>query len=552
MAAEYGQPIMELRHLFRSAARAVVAAQVKLDEAPPPASPPTSPQPFPPVASYSIPRAQVSLSFGLEETNSRRFLIPFFRSQSNRLQLHAHELTFSVIAAPEPPPAPRGVAEADGEEGQDGRTLFPVTLTQPHFFVPPEEQESICRRLADAMEAGRWEFVYPQHGETPSDKKVRREAERIRENIHPQQAELGMVVFELDTAPPTFLVVRVTGEGEQDGVFVYAPGQETEAFIYSFGGDDIENIRYKALHQFALTVRHWLAGAPPRRTRFAGLDVPPANGFNGLGLLALSEFTGHMTEGYLSGLRFVSANGPSGTPPPRVDLSDVRAQLRYSVYYDGERLRFSFGERRRPDGSRPTAVGAGPAADGRDEEEDEPTAAGEEITVIESRTVIRASRADGWPRVEVELVTPEFSLSGRAREFVTDAVAAVAAEVSVRLDGDEPDFYVPFLERDSYRRGAVVFLSYEGKVPKQEFLIIWPGVYRETPRDFIFTCKLKEGKIDVGSVGLVMSLKQDLEDEGVGLGVELDGDQYEPFHNFFHAVRMWVSRTDSERNENRS
>lgn len=547
MEAEIGQPITQLRGLFKSAAQAVVTSQARLSDAvPEPPEPTGGPAANPHAAHYSIPRADVSLSFGLEERNSRRRLIPFFRSKSNRLQRHAHELAFSVIAVPTAPPPPRGAPD-EGEAEGAGR--FPVTLIQPHFFVPLAEQKRLCLQLAEALEAGRWDVVYPEHGEKPKDKKVREEAKKIRDDIEPDDPARGMVVFALDTASPSFLVVRVSGGPGDDGLFVFAPGQEPEALIYTFKDDGIENIRYRALHEFALTVRHWLGGAPPRRWEFEGLEPSHTESPNGLGLLALSEFVAYMTEGYLSGLRFISApDAPNAPTTPRVDLTGVRAELRYSVYYDGEGLRFSFGPRMRPDGARLL----GDAPPGVPEGEDDAPPEEEELTVIESRTVIRATRDGQWPRVDVELTAPEFSLSGRARQFVIDAVAEAATDISKKLEPGDPDFYAPFLRGESYQRGAVILLSYEGNIPKQEFLAVWPGLYRERPRDFVFTCKLEKGKVAPDSVKLAMSLKQELDAGGGATGVELPKDKYEPFHNFFHGVRMWLSRTDKERIENRN
>jgi hypothetical protein len=57
---------------------------------------------------------------------------------------------------------------------------------------------------------------------------------------------------------------------------------------------------------------------------------------------------------------------------------------------------------------------------------------------------------------------------------------------------------------------------------------------------------MKNGKVDEDSIEPVMHLEQDLDPEGFGIGVEITGDQYQPFHNVFHAIRIWSSRVEQE------
>lgn len=523
---QFAKPLEQLRHLFKQTAQAVVATQEKLDGHLS-AALSSGGQPNPLFPSYSIPRTEMDFQFGLEVLAEKGiFLIPIFRKAGERLERHGHRLKFSLIAVSEVPPAPRSGLTVTTE------TSIPIRLIQPHFLISSGEQDALCLRLADALDGESWEFAFPEKGDEPTQKMVEKEAGRIRKALQPDNPELGMVVFKLDTTPPSYLIVRVTDKSKKDGLFVFTPESEKEALIYSFEDDEVDNIRYRALHEFALTVRHWLAGAPPAQTPFP-LPMPTGQGGAtlGLGLIALGAFTQVVAEGYLSGLQFLSQqNTPANAAkllPSYYSLTGVEAELSYSVYYDDDeqRLKFSFGPRKRPDG------------------ED----ADDETSVIESRASIRAYRSDDAPRVDVELVMPEFALAGSARQVVLDAVKESADQIASVFDEERPGSYLSFLKGDAYRRGVVILLSYKGKVPQQKFLLVWPGLYRGQSRDFVFFCEMKDGKISKDSVEVVLKLEQELEAAGVAQGVEIDGDQYQPFHNVFHAVRIWRSRVEDEK-----
>ena len=523
---QFAKPLEQLRHLFTQTAQAVVTTQEHLDEHLSTALS-IGGQPNPSFPSYSIPRTEMDFQFGLEMIAEKGlFLIPIFRTGGGRLERHAHRLKFSLIAVSEVPSAPRGDLSVTTE------TRIPIRLIQPHFLISSEEQDALCLRVADAMDSGKWDFAFPEAGEKPTQAMVEKEAARIRKALKPDNPERGMVVFKMDTTPPSYLIVRVTDKSKKDGLFVFTPEPETEALIYSFEDDKVDNIRYRALHEFALTVRHWLAGAPPAQTPFP-LPTPTGQGGAslGLGLIALGAFTQVMTEGYLSGLQFLSQQETAANAakplPSYYSLTDVEAELSYSVYYDEaeQRLKFSFGPRKKPDG----------------EDVDD------ETSVIESRASIRAYRSDDAPRIDVELIMPEFALSGSAREFVLDAVKESAEKIASVFNEEQPGSYLTFLRNDVSRRGVVILLSYKGKTPQQKFLLIWPGMYLGQSRDFVFFCEMKNGKISADSIKVVLRLEQDLEPAGVAEGVEINGDQYQTFHNVFHAVRIWRSRVEDEK-----
>lgn len=520
--AEFAQPIEQLKSLFLQTAKAVVVTQQKLDrESVQPIGPNNTPQ-FPP-SSYSIPRAELEMKFGLDVDATRKVI---FKSDKGGLERHGHNLSFSVIAVPQPPPAP-------GLSTILPSLPIPIRVVQPHFLVSPAAQNELCKQLAAAMSGGKWDFAFPQHGKKPEQEMVDDEAERILKALTPDDPQLGMVVLKLDTPILSYLIVRVTNKSEKDGLFVLTTEPEPEAMIYSFKDDGVNMIRYAALHAMALSIRRWLTGAPPIQLRSPLSPSPPDDSsIAAMGLVALDEFTQNLRDGYVFGLKFLSEqNVPANSGkalPSYYDLTNVAAELTYSVYYDDEakRLRFSFGSFKAPDG----------------------TDTNDEVSVIESRVSIRAYRFNDAPQVEVELEAPEFALTGEARQIVLKAIQQEesAANIARAFNKDEPDAYLQFLKNETSRSGALVLLSYKGELPKQKFLIVWPALYRGQPRDFVFICELKNGKIIEDSIEPVMRMEQDLDPGGFGFGVEIDEDRYQPFHNVFHAIRIWSSRVEQE------
>jgi hypothetical protein len=108
-----------------------------------------------------------------------------------------------------------------------------------------------------------------------------------------------------------------------------------------------------------------------------------------------------------------------------------------------------------------------------------------------------------------------------------------------------------FLADTEAQREVVVFLSYKGNVPQEEFLAIWPGRYQGKSLDFVFTCKRDSTGLDSERIHPVLRLDQDLADIGLSTAPgsadeeSLDKKEYRAFHNFFHAVRIWRGRRAS-------
>ncbi|HEX8149841.1 MAG TPA: hypothetical protein VF591_21855 [Pyrinomonadaceae bacterium] len=525
------EPITSIRALFADTARAAVRTQSALDAYAEQTAQAGAGRADGFNTLHAIPRVVVGLDFGLQAVNQRRVLLPFWRADKRR-QLHEHHMEFSVVATPEPPPPPARVAA--------GGDLLPpaLQLIQPHFIVPKAQHESLIDRLVAAMlDEQRWDFAVPPGEKKPNKEKVVKEAGRIRpqDGDPPEDdPERGMIVLQLEQAPPSYLLVRVTKKEEKDGLFVLAPTRTPEVMIYSFEGDGVDKIVYEPLHGLALAIRSWLAGAPPLRLSYRLSDAPASP--TELGVMALKEFADQMAGGYVAAVEILSRQEPpSGLNtflPSYFDVADAKAELRYSVYFNEptRRLEFSFGPRMRPDGQ----------------------SADSELGVVESRAAVRVYRVDNLPRVDLELVAPEFVLSGAGRRLAMAGIDRSKSDVAGKFNAINPESYLQFLVGDTFRAGAVFFLSYEGNVPEPKLLVVWPAFYAGEARDFVFTCELEGDDaetVKLVNVERVLALEEDIEVGAFAPGAQaaaappvLSKEKYKPFHNFFHAVRIWSFR----------
>lgn len=516
------EPVEELRGLFLWGAEAVLRTQLELDARLALLSATRPPQQLAAESHYAIPRTVIELSFGLQAGSRGPVILPFLRGDEKR-ELHEHRMRFSIISVPEqPPPLPRGAMDAAVEPT--------FQLIQPHFFVPLFHQPALKQRLINALKSKRWSFALPKGSEMPDEADVWDEADAI-DKADGKDPERGLVMFQLDSRPVSYLIVRVTDKSKKDGVFVLTPDGQPEVMIYSFEDDGVDNIVYQPLHDFARTVRRWLGGADAARVDFR-LEEFTATAE--LGISALARFASEMAQGFTAGLEFLSGTQwtqPLPQLPTFYDISDVEAELGYSVYFNNaaQKMEFSFGQRVSPEGEETL----------------------DEIGVIESRARVRAYRLENLPRVEIELATPEFVLSGRARQLFMSAAERNAPAIAALFGKEEAELYLQLLRSEMRQRGAVIFLAYAGKTPEQKFLIIWPGAYRGEERDFVFTCELKGDDQDqptLENISKVMGLDEDLEDVFIDFDAQaphltdLSQDQYTPFHNFFHAARIWRFR----------
>jgi hypothetical protein len=510
---------------------------------------------------YSIPRTVMDFRFGLEIDDTAGAgllkLIPGKKNPTEREQRHAHHLHFTLDAVTGPPSPPTPLAR--------GTTApLPFYLSEPFFLLSPLDESILRRRLTDALRTHGspplWESRVPDgHGGFKSldPKDVAAEAALIEIAGWNEESERGMVYFRCEGEPPRYLVVRVTDKSKNDSVFMLRENNPRPVAIYSLEGDHGAQLEYAPLHALTLTVRNWQRG---------GLPTPQVANPQGMplrfGLQYLQAFALKMGEGYVRGLEYLSGRQPTTSPPTPTtsppaatrrapgtdspfpvyyDLTDVSAELSYSVEYSSDTPRLRFDVRRTVDDETVFEDTAGNefGAENRDK-------------LIESRAVIHAFRVGDAPRLEVELLSPEFVLSGSARaafmRFVDESVARI--EDAFKRDEANAGAYARYLRDESARRGAVVLLAYRGKTPKEEFLAIWPGADLQTglARDFVFTCKRDSGTNRLKDVRPLMSLGQNIAEVTVNTPsdatheADLSEEQYQAFHNFFHAVRIWRSR----------
>lgn len=498
----------DLPRLFRQAAESVVAAQTKLDRVLTPEA--VLRTPFPASAlEYSIPRVGVRLTFGFRQDSQNKFLmIPLGKSKS---EMHHHELRFSLVAVPEAPPVLQ-IAN---------RPHF--SLLEPHFLLPQREEELLCREAQRIIQnTNRWSLIAANGMKVQTTDEMRgnvqKEAIAIAEELTKSFSERKLVVFKLDTAATEYLIVRLTDKSKNDGLFVLHPAPVSTVDLYSFEDDHRKDINYHPLHSMAATIRNWLRGATPIRREYA--DTAPPE------FASLEPMLQALQTGYVSALDFLS--NPSVLPSARYDVADVVLDMSYSVRFgeDARDARMDFVERAAPDGS-------------------------QQLGLVESHVRIRVERQQQQLNIEVDLAAPEFALAGAARqEFLKHAENGMA-----RITEVFGASYKEFLQDPTYQQDVVVLLSYKGNQPKEEFLVIWPGQWEGRSRDFVFTCKRAGDEIE--HVKEIMRLEDTLDRMTIGIAVatgnaleaQLADEQYQAFHNFFHAVSIWRQRMTKPKKE---
>jgi hypothetical protein len=491
---------------------------------------------------YSIPRVTVNFRFGLSINHQKKWLMLIPKGDS-RLEQQTHQLTFSLIATPEPPPTLEAAGAADG----DNSALPPIYVREPFFLVPAKEEARVCLRLINALGSGLtgdWVSAVPGPSggvKELTQKFVSSEVANIMLAMKNKTGERGMVFFRYEGTPTSYLIVRVVGSDANDSVFVLTPGARPKVVIYSIDGDNTKEIRYEPLHHFTYTIRRWLLGDLPSSSEehAEGMDLQ-------YGLQYLQPFAQNMRLGYINALKYLSAaeapnaDGSGQASAVYYDLANVSAKLTYSLEYNAKAeaaVKFKFD-------SSPTASGAGLAAAGAEDD----------VELIGSRVVIKAERVRNAARLEIELNTPEFALSGAPLKKFLEIASRSVQPIVKAFDND--DRYAGFIKGETYRRGVVALLSYRGSL-KEEFLVIWPGENQGQSRDFAFTCKLDEKTIDhnkvtvLDGIEVVMRVQDNLAEVHIGTdidsaaGTDLSGKQYRVFHNFFHAVRIWRARINT-------
>lgn len=548
MSSQVTQIDFDVRGLFLNTTAAVVTTQKQLDGEMSLDYIRTCPHPDQRML-FSVPRADATLRFGVEETASKTWRLLPRRSTNAGKQRQTHELEFSVVAVTERPSLLLAAEQ----------TRIPIFLSQPYFLLTSEDEAALMQRLIAALtpETRSWRAAIPPGGITPEklqkvvegefdgqgNLKTKGEKHRIVDALKPENAldERGMVAFRLESSPVSFLVVRVVGKDANDSVFVVTPGKQPEVVIYSVDRDESKSIRFGPLFQLMQTIRRCQQGAlKPTFTQLSEQDITgPANN----GLAPLLPFAKDVRDGYEAAVSFLAQPDNESFMQVRdvqlttslyYDVTDVKAALTYSLGYENDnevaQTRFDFQLRTDP---RQNLIDIGDKAS--------------ETKLIESRAVISVERPTGKPAaVKVELNTPEFVLSGSARERLLKLARKSIDAIAGAFEPNQQD-YRGFLANESFQGGAVAFLSYRGKQPKEQFLVIWPGAFLGRSRDFAFTCKVdQKDRSRLTEIKAVLRVEQDL------TGVELSnvdpdedpvsGEQYRAFHNFFHAVRIWRAR----------
>jgi hypothetical protein len=477
-------------------------------------------------AFFSIPAVSSKIEFGLVQKAKKKF---FFITRGRTAERHRHVLRFTLLAVPEPPPPPAAAQ---------------LSLIQPAFLAGPDEERRIIQLLEHGLENDKWDFAFPlsfgNQAKKPQKLKNLRNKVRSKEEDRIEKARDGgnknadrLLVFRLAEPGSTYLVVRLAEDVEKDGLFEVSPEEAKPVMIYSCVGYKVKQVRYDVLHRLALGVRRWLAGGVGSRVEY------PVGAERDFGVQGLEVFVPALRQGYVDALRYLAGGGkqpgkasqPGGVAPfpCGFDMPLVEAELTYSAQR-GKAAKAEHSFDSRPDGG---------DAEKRQER------------LLGSRVLLRARRVENVPRVEVELVAPEFVLSGAAQARLVRAAVKKAQKIARKFGRKAAPDYLSFLLSPTYQSRVLAFLSYEGggdPVPKQEFLIIWPGAYRGQERDFVFTCKgnnkpgkdfeLKDFKpiLKLDQVLTKISLNASAESGPVGLSKE----QYKAFHNFFNAV--WLSR----------
>lgn len=542
------EEVVGVRAIFDGAARAVVGAQRRLDARAPERL--SRRESDAQALVYSIPRVSLDVRFALRVTSQRRML--FVLRRRGRSVEQTHSLRFSLVASASAP------APLSGDP-----VATPFYLSEPHFLLPPDEETLRFGQLVAALADPRRRVFLLPDGRTLKPGELDDEIERLRFDFDKDKKffeamtsasrprgdksrERGLVFFRLDTSPPSVLVVRVTGKSKNDSVFVLLPGSDDappSVEVYSVEGDDTSSLQYRPMHLLGLAVRRWLEGAPPLRVRL-GEGPPPA-----LGLETLQDFALDLRDGYAGALDALSRLEDASDLPAFYDLTDVGAELTYSVSYDddgGDEL-------------------ANPAFDF------EGTDARHTNRLIQSRARVSALRgAGGAARLEIELAAPEFTLSGaaraqflaffdRARGAVFDRPIVEDLLVAVAERGESTEAYRRFLGEPSLRRSVVVLLSYKGQTPKEQFLVIWPGTNRAGRlQSFVFTCRKAKDDDELELTRWLMGVEDSTRsvrldtplarrlpagvDARAAGDADLSEEQYQAFHNFFHAVRIWRAR----------
>jgi len=453
-------------------------------------------------------KVDIRLEYRFDETDHAKIL--FFFSGGDRHTIHTHLLDFSIFAAPSPPVPPASThTEGSGTE----------TISQPDFLVLPEDGEQVLSSVASLFQAGSVQEEFTQPPPRPVD--YESESGEITKPTDPRNPGRGTLVFRLSDGSPAYLVVRVTGKHEADGIYLFDPAANLVR-IYSFPSVSQNSIHYTPLHRFALAVRRSLSGAPALKREIAGNQIGV--------LLDLRNFAGQLRSGYVTAWDRLAAMQSDGPLPSFFDLSDADAIVRYSVAYDETH------NVPRLDLTNRTGTTSGQESD--------------PLRTVEGSASIHITRAGSRERVSIDIQTPGFVLSGdKLTQFLGLArVEGMPERIAQLLAPHDTSLQEAYVDLVHSRSDVVALHAYKNSQPTGDFLVIWHGDLGGHDRDFAFTCKVENGALTPQKAVLAM----DQDTDGVAVAdvdpeVDLQNNEYIAFHNMFHAIRIWQSIMTSTR-----
>lgn len=469
---------------------------------------------------YAVPRTSVEMKFGLKSVEEKKLFLIGTKEQKE--ERYEHTLYYSIITIPEKPLSLASVtSQAQIEKN-------PFIIKEPHFIVSAEVEKDLYALLQNMLENHNYTALIPIKPEDiPDEIKAIRESIDNDRSANPKNIERGLVCFRLDGATESFLIVRVTDKNVNDSIFVIEQTTQPRLTIYSLEFDKVNKVQYKPFHKLALTIRRWVQGAPPRVTIHENGIPPNINS----GLSDLKTFAANLNNDYVDSLNFIASQASITSPATFYDVVAVKATVSYSLEYKPK--------------------GAGTPDDGMPDTRFNIIGAKQEGSVnntfiLSHANLILEREDDFTAQTTIELVSPEFALSGAARHSVLENfenTGQPAFKNVLKAFNNEPR-YQDFLLNSSLRNGVVILLSYRGNEPLNEFLIIWPCGMNEAgqQRDFVFIYKKEDNKVTK-----VLAEEESVEDTSLEITndstTDLSKDQYRAFHNFFHAVRIWRARS---------
>jgi hypothetical protein len=367
-----------------------------------------------------------------------------------------------------------------------------IAVRAPALLVPPTERTDIVVELINFLAHGGSRF--------------QDEVSMVKEALAKAKDDPGLTMLRLTAQ--RMLIVRLGGVN--DGIFLRDTSTNPRYTVFSYMGADEDQLLWTPFGELFAVFRQWQLERCPL-VPIGGLSPPPR-----LGSIEVARFGDELGQAAASARQEVVPLDPHVYPVHYV-LRNLSTDLAYSV------------------------------ARGTDPEE---AAAASLI-----RSVARV-QVDGGPP-KVHLLSPEWILTGAQRSAFFDLF-----DDFLQLEpGDKRGIWKHLAKEyiSDYRRSlldgrrrsnAIVVLSYRGKVPVNQFLVIWTGTISDAglegeERDFAFRVTL-DGKCLVFNT-LTLPLEDpvhpwsavpSVQKQFASAQVEYNAD-HPGLHDFFHASWIW-------------